>query len=181
MYLLACGFAVAKLASHDPRHEERNRRTPRVGGIGGVVHVQALIPVSRIDQHQARDLVREVTGEVLHVQAAEGMPDQHIRRQQVPPLELGAQLANYGGCITWAERGIAAIVACPVVSDRAAAAGGYLWLYFRPDVQGIAQPGLENHGACAVAFDLHAMMELVRGNGHDAGGDRGHQERIELH
>ena len=40
--------------------------------------LQLLIPVGRVDQHQAVDLLRELSSEISHVQAAQRMPDEDI-------------------------------------------------------------------------------------------------------
>ncbi len=112
------------------------------------------------------------------------MPDQDVRRQQISALELGAQLANYGGGVARSQRRIAAVVACAVVGYRARAARRDLWLDRFPHIERVAEPGLEDHGARTLAFELafelalddpDAMMQVVGGNGGSAGGDRDQQ------
>ena len=80
-----------------------------------VVQPQALIPVRRIYQHQARDLVGKIAGEVLHVQSAEGMPDQDVGGRRFRRLSSAAQLADYRGGVPRAERRVASIVPGSVV------------------------------------------------------------------
>lgn len=69
---------------------QAHRRARLIGSIGRMIDLESLLPVRGIDEHQPRHFRRLVAGEVLHIKAAQGMADQHVRRIHIALLEFTA-------------------------------------------------------------------------------------------
>ena len=125
-----------------------------------------------VDEDEAGDLPGILRGVRPHVQAAEGMPGQHVRTRDVcavqQPVEIGRDLRTIGR-----TRGrITPATPRPVVHAHSAVAGhgGRDQPHRR---RGAAATGLQDHGRAAGAGAL--QVESVRSHVHEltAHGDRG--------
>ena len=174
--LFARAGAVDQLALHDPRHEEhRAALSKSVRCIR--TQIQVLIPMGRVDEQEPFDLVGILAREVLHVETAERMPYEYVRRLDASSLQLRTQLGDDRGRVTRAARRIAPRITGAGIGHRARAAGGDQWLNVGPDVQRVTEACLEDDRERPMALDSHLVPGTVAWRRRDTRCNGGHDEQ----
>ena len=151
---------AARRASPDVRNWDRaaqvsNRAVDR--GLATGIDRRPLATAHRIDEYDSGNLVAIEIRESAHDHAAEGMPDQNVRRMNARDFQHPVKLACGVRGRTFCARRAAPTKAAAIVSHRTCEAGHFILDRAPVEMSG-GDSGFEDHGGVSSPFFDHEKV-----------------------